>query len=126
MNDIKNFVEDLGIVAFEANIKIAGIAVMSDLGRIVFQTTNWDLIDQTKAILDLIKGLNSIVLSGQTFQVIERNSNGIIAKSESGMGSLIFAPFQGGSLISYAMPQTDLVKALDFLKNYAVKLKGKV
>jgi hypothetical protein len=30
MDDIKSFVEDLGIAAFETDIKIAGVAVVCD------------------------------------------------------------------------------------------------
>ncbi|NHJ24982.1 MAG: hypothetical protein EAX89_10425 [Candidatus Lokiarchaeota archaeon] len=126
MVDIKNFIDDLGIDAFETNIKIAGVAIVSDSGRLVFQTDNWDISNQTKAILKVIKGEQSIVLNGAKFLVTAMNNNGIIASNESGMGHTIFVPFQGGVLVSYAMPQADTSKALDFLKGYALKLNGKL
>jgi hypothetical protein len=124
MDDIKSFVEDLGIAAFETDIKIAGVAVVSDSGDIVFQTKNWDIINQTKAILSVIKGERSIDLSGAKFLVTNTNNDGIIASNESGMGHVIFVPFQGGVLVSYAMAQADPFKALMFLKNYAIRLSG--
>ncbi|MHA2289780.1 MAG: hypothetical protein ACXABG_13430, partial [Promethearchaeota archaeon] len=64
MEDIKNFVDDMGIAAFEANIKIAGIAVVSDSGDVLFQTDNWDLNKVSSNILNLFKGSKSIVLNG--------------------------------------------------------------
>ncbi|KKM90317.1 hypothetical protein LCGC14_1239790, partial [marine sediment metagenome] len=39
---------------------------------------------------------------------------------------VIFVPFQGGVLVSYAMPQADPPKALTFLKTYTNELNGKV
>jgi hypothetical protein len=126
MDDIKNFIDDLGITAFETNIKIAGVAVVSDSGNIIFQTENWDITNQTKTILSVIKGERSIALNGAKFSVVETTTDGIIASSESGMGHIIFAPFEEGVLVSYAMPQADPSKALVFLKSYAMRLNGKI
>jgi hypothetical protein len=124
MNDIKSFIGDLSIDAFEANIKIAGIAVVSDSGKLIYQTENFDISNQTKAILNLFEGERSIILNGHTFLVVGINKTGIIATSESGMGHIIIVPFQGGVLLSYAMPKADPAQALNFLKNYAMRLNG--
>ena len=126
MAEIKNFVDEMGIAAFEANIKIAGIAVISDSGIIVFQTDNWDLKNEIDDILNIIKGSTSIDLNGATFSVISTASDGVIATNESGMGHVLFAPFQGGVLVSYAMAQADTSIALNFLKGYAMRLSGKI
>lgn len=126
MDDIKNFIDDLGIAAFEANIKIAGLAVVSNKGSVIFQTDNWDLKKQVSSILNIVKGEKKIVLNGNTFAVNEINSEGIIATSNSGMGHIIFALFQGGVLVSYAMPQANPSNALNFLKMYATRLNGKI
>lgn len=126
MNDIKKIVEELGIVSFESNMKIASIAVVSDSGDLVYQTDNWDLTNQTDNILNVMNGERTFVLNTYNFSVIETNPEGIVGVNDSGMGYVIFATFQGGILVSYAMPQADPIKALSFLKNYAMKLNGKL
>ena len=126
MDEIKKIVDELGITALESNIKIAGVAVVSDSGNIVFQTDNWDLTNQTNIILNVIKGDRSFVLNNGEFSVVETTTEGIIGTNNSGMGHVIFAPFQGGVLVSYAMPQADPPKALAFLKTFAMRLNGKV
>ncbi|MFX1303613.1 MAG: hypothetical protein ACFE9X_09670 [Promethearchaeota archaeon] len=126
MDEIKNIVDDLGIAALESNMKIAGVAVVSDSGNLIFQTENWDLTNYTNMILNVIKGDRSFVLNDAEFSVVETTTEGIIATNVSGMGHVIFVSFQGGVLVSYAMPQADPPKALSFLKNYAMRLNGKV
>ncbi|MFX1410962.1 MAG: hypothetical protein ACFFA6_11455 [Promethearchaeota archaeon] len=126
MDEIKKIVDELGITALESNIKIAGVAVVSNSGNIVFQTNNWDLTNQTNTILNVIKGDRTFVLNGTNFSVVETTTEGMIGTNDSGMGYVIFVPFQGGILVSYAMPQADPVKALSFLKSFAMKLNGKI
>jgi len=126
MDEIKDIIDDLGISALENNLKIAGFAVVSDSGNIVFQTKNWDLTSQTSIILNVIKGDRSFVLSDLEFSVVETTDEGIVGTNESGMGHVIFTPFQGGILVSNAMPQADPPKALSFLKTFAMRLNGKV
>ena len=126
MDEIKKIIDELGIAALEANTKIAAVAVVSDSGDLVFQTDNWDLTNQTNIIVNVIKGDRSFVLNDGKFSVVETTTEGIIGTNDSGMGHVIFAPFQGGMLVSYAMPQADPPKALDFLKSYAMRLNGKV
>ena len=126
MDEIKKIIDELGIDALEANTKIAAIAVVSDSGNIVFQTKNWDLTKQTNVIINVIKGDRTFVLNDGDYSVVESNTEGIIGTNNSGMGHIIFAPFQGGVLLSYAMPQADPPRALAFLKNYAMRLNGKL
>ncbi|MFX0010537.1 MAG: hypothetical protein ACFE9R_09495 [Candidatus Hermodarchaeota archaeon] len=126
MDDVKNFIEDIGIAAFEANIKIAGLAVVSNSGELIYYTENWEISNQIDALLNLLKGENSIILQGQNFIVVKANNDGIIATSESGMGHVILVPFQKGILISYAIPQADPNEVLDFLKQYVMGLNSKI
>ncbi|MFW9874093.1 MAG: hypothetical protein ACFFG0_13380 [Candidatus Thorarchaeota archaeon] len=126
MNEIKNFVDELGIAALEGNTKIAGIAIVSDSGNIIFQTENFDLTNQTKIIFDVVKGDRSFVFNNIKFSVVEATNEGIIGTNDGGMGYLIFAPFQGGVLVAYAMPQADPTNALSFLKTFAIRLNGKL
>jgi len=126
MDDIKKFVEELGIDSFESNMKIASIAVVSESGDLVSQTDNWDLTNQGDIILKVVEGEHTFILNNANFSVVETITEGIVATNDNGMGYLIFATFQGGILVSYAMPQADPIKALSFLKNYAMKLNGKL
>jgi len=126
MDEIKKIIDELGIDALESNTKIAGVAVVSDSGNIVYQTDNWDLTNQTNVILNVMKGDRSFVLNDGEFSVVETTTAGIIGTNDSGMGHIIFAPFQGGVLVSYALPRADPPKALVFLKSYAMRLNGKV
>jgi hypothetical protein len=126
MDEIKNFIDDLGIAALEANIKIAAVAIVSDLGDLIIQSENWDLTNQTNIILNVVKGEQLFVLSNVEYSVIETISEGIIATNASGMGHILFVPVQGGVLVSYAMPQADTSKALNFLKSYTLRLNGKI
>ncbi len=126
MDEIKNIIDELGIAALETSIKIAAIAVVSDKGNLVIQTENWDLTNQTNIIMNVIKGDHLFVLSDVKYSVVETTAEGIVGTSESGMGHILFVPFQGGVLVSYAMPQADPPKALSFLKPFALRLNGKV
>ncbi|MFX1364904.1 MAG: hypothetical protein ACFFCE_07660 [Promethearchaeota archaeon] len=126
MDDIKNIIAELGISSLENNIKIAGVAVVSDSGKLIFQTSNWDISNQTNIILNVIKGDTSFVLSDLKYSVIGSTTEGFIGTSASGMGYILFAPFEGGMLVAYAMPQADPSKALQFLKNYGIQLNGKI
>ncbi|MFX1427753.1 MAG: hypothetical protein ACFFBE_14970 [Promethearchaeota archaeon] len=126
MNEIKDIIDDLAIAALEANTKIASVAVVSDSGELIYQTENWDLSSSTDSILKILKGDRSILLNGIKFLVSDANAEGIIGTNEGGMGHIIFAPFQGGVLVSYVMPGADPHRALSILKKFALRLNGKV
>ena len=126
MDKIKNIIEELGIAALETNIKIAGVAVVSDSGKLIFQTSNWDLTNQTHFIFDVIKGDHSFVFNDIEFSVVKTTTEGIVGTNENGMGHILFMPFQGGVLVSYAMPQANPPKALSFLKDFAKRIEGKL
>jgi len=126
MDEIKKIIDELGNTSLENSIHIAGVAVVADSGNVVFQTSNWDLTSLTNAVLSLIKGDPSFIMNDVDFTIVEKTSEGIIATNNSGMGHVLFVPFQGGVLLSYAMPQADPPKALSFLKTFAMRLNGKV
>ena len=126
MSEIKSIIDDLGNDALESSIKIASAAVVSDAGEVVYQTENVDLTNQTHIISDIIKGEQSFVLNDLKFSIESMTDDGIIATNDMGMGHIILAPFQGGVIVTYAMPGADTQKALEFLKKYSSKLNGKV
>jgi hypothetical protein len=126
MDEIKSIIDDLGIAALETSIKIAAVAVVSDSGKLIMQTENWDLTNQTNIILNIIKGERSFVLNNVKYTVVSYTPEGIIGTNENGMGHVLFVPFQGGILVSYAMPQANPPKALNFLNNFAMRLNRKI
>ncbi len=126
MDKIKNIIEELGIAALENSTNIAAVAVVSDSGNLIYQTSNWDLRNQTHIILEVINGAQSYVINAIQYSVVRNTTEGIIGTNESGMGHVLFVPFQGGVLVSYALPNADPPKALSFLKSYAIRLNGMV
>ena len=72
----------------------------------------------------MIAGDQSYTSGGLEFKVVERTTDGIITTNDGGMGLVLFVPFQGGILVAYAMAQADTQQALNFLKNYAIRLNG--
>jgi hypothetical protein len=56
MEEIKDIVDELSIEALEADTKIAAVAVVSDIGELIIQTSNWNLSNETNAILKVGKG----------------------------------------------------------------------
>jgi hypothetical protein len=126
MEEIKNIVDDLGNDSLENSINLAGVAVVADSGDVVFQTSNWDLASLTNAVKQIINGDPLFIMNDVEFTIVETTSEGIIATNKLGMGHVLFVPFQGGVLLSYAMPQANPPKALAFLKTYAMRLNGKI
>jgi hypothetical protein len=126
MDEIKNIVDDIGIAAFENKINLAALAVISDSGNLIFQTDNWDISNQVDIILNVLKGVHPFVISNVEYSVVNASTEGIIGTNNAGMGHIIIVPFQGGVLVSYAMPQADPPKAFNFLKNHVIKLDGKI
>jgi len=126
MEEIKKIINDLGNDSLENNMHIASIAVLSDSKDLILQTSNWHLHDLQTAISSIIEGNSSFILNDTEFNIIEKTSEGIISTNPDGGGYVLFVPFQGGVLLSYAMPQSDPKRGLEFLKKYAEKLNGKV
>ncbi|MFX0006228.1 MAG: hypothetical protein ACFFA7_05040 [Promethearchaeota archaeon] len=126
MDDIKNIVDDIGIAALEASINLAAVAIIADSGKLIIQTENWDLTNQTNIILNAKKGDTSFTLNKVEYSAVDRSSQGIIGTNPNGLGHILIVPFEGGMLVSYAMPQADTSKALNFLKTYTPMLNGKI
>jgi hypothetical protein len=126
MDEIKNIIDDIGIAALETSINLAAVAVVADSGKLIIQTENWDLTKQTNTILNVIRGEASFTISNVEYSVVEATSEGIIGTNPSGLGHILIVPFQGGALVSYAMPQANTSNALNFLKSYVSRLNGKI
>lgn len=122
MVDYKQIFDDLGIAALESNIKLAAFAILSDSGKIIIQTPNWDLSNQTDILMDVLNGMQSFVLNNVDFSVVQRTEEGIVGTNAGGMGHIIMVSFQDGTLVSFAMPKADPLQALAFLKGYLTRL----
>ncbi|MBN1215157.1 MAG: hypothetical protein JXA99_06905 [Candidatus Lokiarchaeota archaeon] len=126
MNEIKKIIDDIGILAFESSIKIASLAVISNLGEIIYQTDNWELSSYTNILLDVLKGTDKFIFNNLEFLVVKTDSKGVISTNNKGMGHIIIANFDGGMLVSFAMPQADTQQVLEFLIKNTGNLNGKI
>lgn len=63
MVEINNLMEEIANASLEKSMKFALLALVSDTGKVVYQTKNWDLSDQTKIILDVVRGNKEFVLT---------------------------------------------------------------
>jgi hypothetical protein len=126
MNELQRMMQEMANDALEANTKIAGLAVVTKQGKVVYQSANWDVSKQSQALMGVLAGQKTFQWNNVSFSVLESNSDGIIAVNPSGMGSVILARFSAGLLVAYAMPKAEPRQVLRFLKGYAAKLEGKV
>jgi hypothetical protein len=83
---IKKIIGKLSVAALEEDTKIAGVAVISKSGKVVYQTENFDLTNQENIILNVLNGESSFRLSNYRYTVTETFSEGIIAENDGGMG----------------------------------------
>jgi hypothetical protein len=124
MSEIKGIIDDIGILALENNIKIAALAVISNSGKLIHQTENFDLENKANILIGALKEEKSIKINDSEFIFEGNSSEGLIGTNKGGIGYLILVPFEGGVLVSYALPQAEPTKALSFLKTYVAKLDG--
>ncbi|TFF88233.1 MAG: hypothetical protein EU549_03420 [Promethearchaeota archaeon] len=126
MQEIKNIIDDLSIAALENSTHIAAFAVISNSSELIYQTKNFNLEGQTDIIFNVLNGDDSYIINNLEFNVIHRGPDGIIATNNAGMGYAIIVPFEGGILVSFAMPKADTNKTLAFIKEHIKKLDGKI
>lgn len=119
---VENIVD--GLLDVDANV--GGVAVISSKGAIVYQTENWNLTNDAKGILTLLSGGSSITILGVKYMIVENTPERIIGTNVTGKGHIIIAPFSGGVLVAYIVPQVGPRDALFNIQTFANKLKGKV
>jgi hypothetical protein len=120
--DINKLMKEIADAALEKNTKIASLALVADTGKLVYQTKNWDLSNQTKTILDVVKGNKEFVLNTLRFSVISTDPTKMVGVNKSGMGAVLILTCKGGLLISYVMPGARPEGALNFLGQYVKKI----
>jgi hypothetical protein len=122
MSEIKNLIDEIGILSFENNMKIAGFAVISDSRKIIYQTENWDVSKYRDAFFYAINGSNSIEIKNTEFNITKISDDGYVASSQ-GMGSVILIPFKGGVLATYALTGANPDSIIAFLKPHVLELQ---
>lgn len=125
MSEVKKLIDDIGIISFENNMKIAGFAVLSDSREIIYQTENWDVSKYRDLLFDAIKGAISFEINKSEFLVDKTSDEGVIATNSQGMGHIIIIPFRGGVLATYVLSGANPDAILAFLKPYIVQLQNK-
>lgn len=119
-------VESIVDQLLDADANIGGVAVISNKGTVVYQTENWNLANDAQGILSLIKGGSSINILGIKYMIVENTPERIIGTNVTGKGHIIIAPFDGGVLVTYIVPQVGPRDALFNVQSFASKLKGKL
>lgn len=120
-------VESLIDNLLEEEPNVGGAAVISNDGTILYQTENWDLTSDVQNILDTIKEpASSILLLGLKYMIVENTPERVIGTNITGKGHVIFAPFDGGVLATYIVPQVGPRDALFNVQAFAQKLQGEV
>ncbi|MBD3354025.1 MAG: hypothetical protein GF364_21260 [Candidatus Lokiarchaeota archaeon] len=117
-------VEEIIDGLLEEDQNVGGVAVIANDGTLVYQTENWDLTSEVQNVLDSVNAGSSTVLLGVKYMIVERTPERIIGTNIQGKGHLIFAPFDGGVLATYILPQVGPREALFNVQSYAQKLKG--
>jgi hypothetical protein len=124
MSEVKKLIDELGIISFENNMRIAGFAVLSDSRDIVYQTENWDVSKYRDLLFNAINGAISIEINNTEFFVSKASDEGVIATSAHGMGYIIMIPFNGGVLATYALSGADTRSIITFLKPHIMDLQN--
>ena len=124
MSEIKKLIDDMGIISFENNMKIAGFVVLSDSKDLIYQTENWDVSKYRDLLFDAINGAISIEINNSEFLVTKTSDEGVITTSSQGMGYIIMIPFRGGVLATYALSSANPDAILAFLKPYIIQLQN--
>ncbi len=115
-----------GLINEEQNV--FGVAIVGKNGALITQTENWNVLNDLKAINDLIKaekGVGSLVVQGVKYMVVENAPERKIGTNVTGKGHVIVCPIPiggTGALICYINPQASPRDALFAIQNYALKL----
>lgn len=120
-------IEDVIYDLIDEEPNVGGAAVIANDGTLLFQTDNWDLTSDVQNILDTIKeGASSILLLGLKYMIVENTPERVIGTNITGKGHVIFAPFDGGVLATYILPQVGPRDALFNVQSFAQKVQKEI
>jgi hypothetical protein len=111
---------------YENNPKIQAFAIIKG-GDVVWQTSNWNLVEDTKTIIDAaMKGLDKISVGGITYKCMTSNQDSLIG-SAGDKGHLLVVKINDQSwAVAWAESKAVPELAMIDLKKSAVYLSGVV
>jgi len=130
MSEIEGIVDDL--LNEEQNVH--GVAIISKNGKLVTQTSNWDLTNDLDLLNELLgqklelgaKGISSLTVQGIKYMIVENTEERKIGTNITGKGHLIVCPIPiggTGALVCYINPQTGPRDCLFTTQEFAIKLE---
>jgi len=92
-----------------ANENVTAAAVLTNDGRVIYQTENWDVRgDATSLISAWREKAPAISVQGIKYSVLQSTEERLVATNVSGLGHIIMATIQyRGVLLAYVSPQGD-------------------
>ena len=112
---------------YSNNPKIQAFAISKD-GAIVWQTDNWDLVEDANEIVKAIKdGKSKITVGGLKYKQVSSDENSYLASADNDQGHLFIVRIDENALaiafaIHSAVPELSVID----VKKTAVALKGHV
>ncbi len=92
-----------------ANENITAVAVLTNDGRVIYQTENWDVRgDAPNLISAWREKAPAISVQGIKYSVLQTTEERLVATNVSGLGHIIMATIRyHGLLLTYVSPQGD-------------------
>ena len=112
---------------FANNQKIHAFAVAKD-GAVIWQTDNWDLVEEIDGILKAAdKDALTVTTGGVTYKRVYSSNDSYVATADDDKGHLIFVIIDENIwAIAFAAPSSVPELALIDVKKTAIQLKGHV
>ncbi|MEM1657518.1 MAG: hypothetical protein QXK94_00570 [Candidatus Jordarchaeales archaeon] len=106
------------------NENITAAAVITNDGRIIYQTNNWDVsVDAPSLIASWREKAPAISVQGIKYSVLQTTEERLVATNVSGLGHIILATIQRrGFLMVYVTPQGDAGGSYVDVSRAAMKL----
>jgi len=107
-----------------SNENITAAAVLTNDGRVIYQTDNWDVTGDVAGLLSAWREkAASISIQGIKYSVLQATEERLIATNVSGLGHIILSTAQyRGILLVYVAPQGDTGGSYVDVSRAAVKL----
>ncbi|MFX1604834.1 MAG: hypothetical protein ACFFDD_02900 [Promethearchaeota archaeon] len=112
---------------FANNPKIHAFAVAKD-GAVIWQTDNWDLVEEISDILDAAdKDRTKVTTGGVTYKRVSSSDDSYVATADDNKGHLILVLIDEHSwAIAFAAPSSVPELAIIDIRKTAIKLRGHV
>ncbi|MFX1560958.1 MAG: hypothetical protein ACFFBL_10260 [Promethearchaeota archaeon] len=112
---------------FANNPKIHAFAVAKD-GAVIWQTDNWDLVEEISDILDAAdKDRTKVTTGGVTYKRVSSSDDSYVVTADDNKGHLILVLIDEHSwAIAFAAPSSVPELAIIDIRKTAIKLRGHV